>query len=229
MKKYLIWDFDGTLGYRIGGWSSSLLEIMTLKAPEVAIELNQIKANTFKGFPWHTPEKPNLPVRSPEQWWEAVNNTFERTFQALGIEDQRCQEMANMVRHSYINPIAWRLFDDTIPTLESLSSSGWNHILLSNHVPELPLIMNHLGIATYFARIFNSAETGYEKPHIRAFLSVLEFVDDYKVIWMIGDRMQTDIIGAELAGIPAILVRKYNKDVKYYCNDLTQIPLIVNN
>ncbi len=34
--------------------------------------------------------------------------------------------------------VSWELFDDTLPALDQLSADGWSHVVLSNHVPELP-------------------------------------------------------------------------------------------
>ena len=45
---------------------------------------------------------------------------------------------------------------------------------MSNHVPELGEISRGLDLNRYFARVFKSAESGYEKPHPRAFGRALE-------------------------------------------------------
>jgi hypothetical protein len=68
---------------------------------------------------------------------------------------------------------------------------------LSNHVPELPEILNNLGLAEQLLEVFNSAESGYEKPHPRAFDGVLETVAGAEAAWMVGDSLATDVRGAE--------------------------------
>lgn len=95
-----------------------------------------------------------------------------------------------------------------MPVLESLRQRNWTHVILSNHVPELSLIVQHLGLNRYVHQIFNSAQTGYEKPHPMAFKLVQMSLDKAEQLWMIGDNPVADIAGAEAANIPAILVRK---------------------
>ena len=77
------------------------------------------------------------------------------------------------------------------------------------------------------AAVFNSAETGYEKPHPRAFEAVLEAFPSSDTFWMIGDNAHADVAGAEALGIPAILVRQPQQDIERYCEDLIQVAAIV--
>lgn len=113
--------------------------------------------------------------------------------------------MRLLIRQTYTNPERWRLFDDVLRTLDQLSSQAWIHVLQSNQVPELRRIAHHLGLATRLAPIFNSAETGYNKPHSYAFQTVLDTFPESMTVWMIGDSIEADIVGAQTLGIPAIL------------------------
>ena len=114
-----------------------------------------------------------------------------------------------------------------MPTLEQLSALGWTHLVLSNHVPELRQIIHFLELDKYISQIFNSAETGYEKPHRQAFMTLLAALDEIETIWMIGDNMESDILGANAVGLSGILVRKFHAKTKYYCNTLKQISEII--
>ena len=93
----------------------------------------------------------------------------------------------------YVDPRRLRLFDDTLPTLDRLTVLEWTHIMLSDHVLELREILDHLRLASRFARVFNSAETGYEKPHPQAFHMVLEAFVHHAMVWMMGDNPRTGI------------------------------------
>jgi putative hydrolase of the HAD superfamily len=223
MKRYLIWDFDGTLAYRLGGWTGALLEVIRREGQACGATAEQLRPHLQAGFPWHAPEQPHPAVTSADQWWTALDPIFARAFVAIGIEALRAQQMAKQVRQLYPHPARWRLFDDTIPTLNQLSRQGWTHVILSNHVPELPAIIQHLQLGSYIDYIFNSAETGYEKPHPQAFRHVRATLGDVAVMWMIGDSVQADIAGATMAGIPAILVRASHAEVQYCCSELSQV------
>lgn len=108
--------------------------------------------------------------------------------------------MSKAVRRIYLDPERWRLYDDAVPALERLSSTGWKHALLTNHVPELPEIAGRLGLDRHVERIFNSAETGYEKPHPEAVRGVLEALGGADEVWMVGDNADAD--GAKSASLP---------------------------
>jgi putative hydrolase of the HAD superfamily len=226
--KALIWDFDGTLGYRTGGgWTAALLEVLLHEEAACGVVAEQLYPYLQSGFPWHTPDRPHPEIRTARQWWDTLAPVFERAFQGVGLNASQARCMARQVRYTYPNPERWQLFEDTIPTLARLSSQGWTHIVLSNHVPELPHIIEHLELKPYIAQIYNSAQTGYEKPHRRAFQAVLDTLPEAMAAWMIGDSMNADIIGAASAGIPGVLVRKWHKDAKYCCRELAQVPATI--
>jgi putative hydrolase of the HAD superfamily len=87
-------------------------------------------------------------------------------------------------------------------------------------VPELPELLKNLALCGRFAAVFNSAETGYEKPSPHAFRNVLNWivrgrrtgslseVPSLLEMWVIGDSLSADVIGAQESGLRAILVRR---------------------
>ncbi len=230
MRKCLIWDFDGTLGYRAGRlWAVPLLDVIRVTFPASDVNVEQLRPHLRAGFPWHTPEIPHPELDSPDRWWEALYPVFERAYQAVGFDAEPARAMARAVREMYLAPHNWHLFDDTPPALEELARRGWTHVILSNHVPELRDIMRYLALDRFIARVFNSAETGYEKPHRRAFDAVLDAFPGPGAIWMIGDSLAADVAGAEAAGIPAVLVRASHETARHCCASLAELPAIVEN
>jgi putative hydrolase of the HAD superfamily len=225
---YLIWDFDGTLGYREGMWTGALFDILCRELPDHGCSIEQIRAHLQEGFPWHRHEQSHERITSAEEWWDAIDGVFERAYRGVGIEEERARRLARQVRLHYPHPGNWRLYDDTIPALDHLSRLGWKHLILSNHVPELHLIVGHLGLGNRIHRIFNSAETGYEKPHPQAFRIVLDAIESDATVWMIGDNVVADVAGAEAVGIPAILVRKQDASVKHCCSDLRDVAAVLS-
>jgi putative hydrolase of the HAD superfamily len=227
--QYLIWDFDGTLGYRDGrSWAVVLLEVLDRQAPGHPYVAEQIVPHLRTGFPWHTPERPHTHITDADQWWAEMMPQFERTFLTLGLDPGAARNFAGEVRATYCNPARFRLFDDTLPTLDELAARGWTHLLLSNHVPELGQLLSTLALNGYFAAVFNSAEIGYEKPHPAIFQPVLDHIGGADRAWMIGDNYQADILGAAGVGIPGILVRKFHTDASCFSPDLRGVPAIVD-
>jgi putative hydrolase of the HAD superfamily len=231
--RLLIWDFDGTLGYREGGaWTASLLEVaqravragVPVQAPPT---YEQFHAYTRSDFPWLAPETPHPELGEPDRWWAALTPVFVRAFRGAGFAPDAAARLADEVRTTYLNPARWRRYDDVLSTLTSLAAEGWAHVILSNHVPELPDLVEHLELAPYFSRIFNSAVLGYEKPHPEAFRCTLATIGVAAdgggatvPCWMIGDSYRADIRGAEAAGLPAILVRRFHPDAQHYAATL---------
>ena len=88
-----------------------------------------------------------------------------------------------------------------------LRTSGWRHIVVSNHVPELAQIIDGLGLAGFFEALVSSALVGYEKPHPALFAAARALTADDGSIWMVGDNPEADCSGAVRFGVNAVLVR----------------------
>jgi len=218
----LIWDFDGTLARRRGAWTGALLQV--LERQGISCDRDRLRPWILSGFPWHMPEQVRPIGESADCWWERLEPIFARAFeQAAGLPADAARRLATEVRAAYLASEHWELFDDTQEVLSALSDRGWTHFLLTNHVPELPAILSHLGIASLLGRVFNSAETGVEKPHAAAFQNVLAHLPEERTVWMIGDNISADVRGAEAHGIPAILVRSQHADARHSCNDLREL------
>jgi len=230
----VIWDFDGTLGYRRGGdrsggaWTASLVEVLQAEVPGCGVTQEQLRPYMQSGFPWQEPDIPHSDVKSADAWWQKLEPLFVTAYVGVGFDDKRAQRLASQFRATYLNLDRWRVYHDVLPVLEALSFAGWTHVILSNHVPELGDIVRHFGLTPYFHHIFNSAEIGYEKPNPRAFQIVLDALPNLQAVWMVGDSMQADIAGALGVGIPAILVRRYNADARLYAETLLDVPVILS-
>jgi putative hydrolase of the HAD superfamily len=226
--RLLLWDFDGTLGYREGGmFAAAMVELARAEVSGLEIAAEDLQPYLQSGFPWHTPDRPHPEIETAESWWDALAPMFERGFRSVGIEAQRARTLAHQVRHIYADPSHWRLLDQALATLDGLTTRGWTHVLLSNHVPELRSILDHLELTSRFLRIFNSAETGYEKPHPLAFQVVLDTFPAAETIWMIGDSVRADVMGAESLGIPAILVHRKGEAAKHVCPTLSDVSAVL--
>ncbi len=223
-KKMLLWDFDGTLAYRPGGWAGALAAVLRQSTPEVKANEDTIRPYLQSGFPWHAPENahPNL---SAEAWWDELTPLFARAFRSVGAKNG--MELAGRVRAVYTDPSAWKLHDDALPALAAFKKQGWTSILLTNHVPELPALLKHLKLDKSFEKVFNSAVTGYEKPNGHAFRQVLEWAGPAQDAWVIGDSYPADIIGAKEAGLKAVLVRQPHKGAELFCEKLDQLSAIL--
>lgn len=205
----IIWDFDGTLARRAGGTSfgACMVETLDEHEPHHGIDIARIRPFIRSGFPWHAPRVAHPHLSTSESWWEHVEPLLVQGFVGVGFAAARASALGKLARERYVDARHWAVFDDTISALSTLRDRGWRHVILSNHVPELPAIVSALGLAPFFEASINSAQTGYEKPHPEAFALARRAAGEPSTLWMVGDNPIADIAGAEAVGIPAILVR----------------------
>lgn len=203
----VLWDFDGTLAWREGRWSGCLVEALDEVLPGHAVTREAVAAGLQSGFPWHRPDEPHLHLRTGEQWSRALRPVLRDAYAEAGVDPGTAENAVHRVRQVYTDARCWRLFPDTVRVLERLRSNGWRHVVVSNHVPELSLLVSDLGLGNLVTSVLTSAATGYEKPHPRMFELARETAGRPDRIWMVGDSLVADVRGAEAVGIPALLVR----------------------
>lgn len=228
MQKLLIWDFDGTLAYRDGMWSGAMVDVLDRHQPGHGITREHVRPYLRNGFPWHNPEASHLELSNPDAWWGHLQPVFASAYTALGISAPRAAELACEVRGCYANPAAWSVYSDVPDALAQLQEDGWTQVVLSNHIPELELLMAALRLRASFEAVYSSAVIGYEKPNPRAFRYVLDATGSSGTVWMIGDNPVADIAGAATIGIPGILVRSDSEEAPISCTDVRGIRTLIS-
>jgi putative hydrolase of the HAD superfamily len=171
-----------------------------------------------------TPEREHHHLSDPDAWWSSLFPIFAAAIEAVaGVDPRSASEIAIKVRAEYLDPKNWAMFPDTEPTLVALTARGWRHIILSNHVPELPQLINSLGLGHHFESVITSATLGYEKPHPLAFKAAIDAIPSGTRIIMIGDSFKADYGGARAVGLDAILVRGSHPDCDTAFPDLNTL------
>lgn len=224
----VLWDFDGTLAYRDGLFRGELLKILEEYVLGHGATIEDLIPHLNYPFPWHRPDIPHPELSTPEAWWSGIEKTFAKAFEAVGVDSNTAKTLAAISHKRYVDPCSFKLYDDTIPALEYLRSRGWWHIILSNHVPELSEIVEGIGLAKYIVSCISSAHVGYEKPNPEIFRIALKLAGNPKDVWMVGDRIDADVRGAEAVGIKSILVRRKSEEkITYYADSLLKAAYII--
>ena len=110
-------------------------------------------------------------------------------------------EMASLVHKDMV------LFEDVIPTLESLKGCGLTIGVLSNLRRDLEELMGRLHLDPYLDFCITSADAGAEKPDPPIFLEALKraCVSPQEAVH-VGDQYQSDVQGAKAVGITPVLL-----------------------
>lgn len=205
--RLVLLDFDGTLAYREGLWSGCAIEVLDEHRPGHGVEIERFRAAMQGAYPWNRHEEPHPELGEAELWWAEMESRLAAAFTRAGA-GEGAPALARALRVRFTDhTIGWSLFDDTVAGLQKLRDAGWRTAVLSNHVPELGLLVEGLGLGGLLDAVFSSALTGYEKPHPEAFAHALQACGSPERVWMVGDNPVADVAGAEAAGIPAVLVR----------------------
>lgn len=189
-------------------WSGCMLEVLDELEPGHGLTREGIREQMRGRYPWNSPQEPHERLCEGEAWWEAMEGGMSAALLGAGIEEGRTSALARAARERFVDPaLGWRVYDDALPALRAARRAGWRNAILSNHVPELPLLAEALGLGGEVEAVFTSAAVGYEKPHPEIFRRALAALGSPESAWMVGDNPRADVAGAEAVGIPAVLVR----------------------
>jgi putative hydrolase of the HAD superfamily len=223
----ILWDFDNTLGYRDGMWTSCLHELL-IEQGITHITKELISPFMQNGFPWHRYEIAHQDLFNGKLWWEFMEHKLLTILTQLKLEPELSKHISIKFKFKYTDIQYWHLFDDSLYALKKANELGYSNYILSNHTPELITIVDGLGITKCIKKVFSSGIIGYEKPHYKIFQFALKNIPNNIKKIMIGDNYIADIVGAKSNGIQGILVRSENKyNHEFYSKDFKNVLELV--
>lgn len=202
----VLWDFDGTIAERPGHWSSCMIDVLERLMPGSGLAAADIEVHLRTGFPWQDTTVDRRHLTDPDAWWAALQPVLRAAYLRAGVPDALVDDAASAVRLRFGDVSTWRVIDGATDALSALRAAGARQAVLSNHVPELPQLVDALGLGGFFDRVFTSAAIGWEKPHPQIFAHALAELGHPAETWLIGDNPVADVQGATAAGIRAVLV-----------------------
>ena len=225
-KGMIWWDFDGTLVATRPRWSEAAHQLLTAVVPNHRLLHADFGKVFSSGFPWHGPNYAH-PELDKEDWWESIHSLYSEAFHKLGYPEAADPTILANLRAIILASDAYIVFADVAPVLSSLSAKVWRHIIVSNHVPELPEVVAALGLNTHFDEVLTSGIVGYEKPHPQMFQTALSYTRSDEPIWMVGDSVEADCRPGVAAGAQAILVRRPSAAFLPYAADLWEVLKLI--
>ena len=113
------------------------------------------------------------------------------------------------VEAALLAAVRFGAYHDVAPALVELRADGVKLVVVSNWDVSLHTVLEQTGLAGLIDGVISSAEAGAAKPDPAIFATALAFVgaraDD---AFMAGDSVETDIAGAQAAGIAPVLVAR---------------------
>lgn len=229
MNKVIFWDFQGTLAHNDWMISKALYKVLVHNEPCTKITIEDFKRLKIIGIPWQDYKKDYSYLTSRGEWWKLVERIFEKAYRHISIAEDKARQYAKQAHYELIKPDEFILYSDTIETLSYFKSNGWKNIILSNHLPELPDIVNYLGLKELIYNCISSANIGFEKPNQKIYEYALKQFENPEKVWMVGDSIEADVKGPEKAGITGVLVRTEKEDgIEHYSKDLLGLKKIIS-
>ena len=105
----------------------------------------------------------------------------------------------------------WVLEEDALATLEKISSQGYRMGMISNTGDDgnIQGIVDRWGLRQFFEIILTSAAQGIRKPDPRIFQIALDhFHFQPQEAAMVGDLLETDVLGANQLGMYSIWITR---------------------
>jgi putative hydrolase of the HAD superfamily len=175
-----------------------------LNADEAKMELAY--REVWKTRPFR-PASPGARDEDDRPWWRALALDVLRTAAPSSGKIDEDAWFEELYAH-FAKPGVWVLYDDARRCLDRLASR-FRLAVISNFDRRLRCVLEDLGVASRFERLFISSEIGCEKPHPGIFQQAFDVMDvEAGRCLHVGDDPERDWAGAAAAGIPVFEVRR---------------------
>jgi HAD superfamily hydrolase (TIGR01509 family) len=132
-----------------------------------------------------------------------IPNVFKYAVSHLELSDPQVTEV---LKKATWDSSFMTLYDDAVKVLDLLSKNGDLGIIANQSKPVQDRLAAY-GIDTYFKVIIASCDVGFEKPALDIFkLALQRMGKDDSENWMVGDRIDNDIVPAKKMGWKTIRI-----------------------
>ena len=201
MIKYILLDLDGTIFDFNKGERNAFTEVIKEKCGYLVTNNEYLEFSKINDF--YFKEYQNKKITRDEFHF----NRFKDILEYMNISSNIME-----LNNAYINKLKYQadLYDDALEAIKYLkkkyilcvSSNGMNDVQRKR--------LEESKIISYFDKIYISELIGYNKPDKRFFDYIINDIGDYNLesYVIIGDRLDSDILGGANSGIRAIYVKR---------------------
>jgi putative hydrolase of the HAD superfamily len=138
-----------------------------------------------------------------KHWWKTVVQNVFAPLGSFPAFDAYFDELFTF----FAQAEAWRLYPETVETLETLKAQGVIVGMISNFDSRLFGLLNGLGIAQFFDSVVISTQVGAAKPQAGIFTHALDHHNlAPEQALHVGDSYEMDILGAQAVGLTPVLI-----------------------
>ncbi|MGD0329815.1 MAG: HAD family hydrolase [Nitrososphaeria archaeon] len=204
--KAVMFDFGDTLAYELK--EGYLTYHLIFEELGYVTELSEFKKRYDEALEWMLAEREKGRI-----WTEETRADFvSRILTSLKLPSP--SRVISKIIEIYPYRVQLKAFEDTEPTLSQLKHKKFKLIICSNVSSErnLRIFLKSVNLESYFDIIVASGTVGYEKPNPEIFkiASKLSNTRPERMIH-IGDLYEYDYVGAESAGMRALLIDRNEK------------------
>ena len=140
---------------------------------------------------------------SEDAWFALVRQAF------AGRAHELPEEFFPAVYQRFTEPEVWHIFEDVIPTLDTLATHGVRLAVVSNWDARLRPLLANLRLHSFFDTVVISCEAKFAKPSPVIFeLASRRLALPLERMLHIGDSATEDVAGARGAGLHARLLQR---------------------
>jgi putative hydrolase of the HAD superfamily len=211
--KAIFFDAVGTLFYlngTVGGHYA-------LVGREVGLDLDARELERAFHAAWNKmPQRAAIDApreNDDKGWWrDLVDLVLDQVAPSLSELD-RDNFFENAYEH-FAEADVWQLYPEVPDVLEQLQPR-FQLAVISNFDGRLRLILEHLGISTFFRHVFVSSELGADKPDPEIYRHALKFIDlKPNEVLHVGDDPKRDWEAASAAGLSTFRLDRRNNSLR---------------
>jgi putative hydrolase of the HAD superfamily len=198
--KAILFDAAGTLFYL----TKTVGDHYAYVSREIGLDLDAQQLDRAFHTAWRQmPLRPAIdgPRENDDKgWWhEFVGRVFDQVAPSLSKLDR--DNFFEIAYEHFAEAGVWKLYPEVLDALEQLRER-FQLAVISNFDGRLRLILQNLGIAKYFSRVFISSELGADKPDPEIFWRALKLMHlNANEVLHVGDDPERDWKAAKEAGL----------------------------
>jgi len=150
---------------------------------------------------------------------------FAKVLEEIGVSDEAVAQLAPRLAARHAERNLWcRVRPGTAEALQELKQRGHRLGVISNSDGRIEALLESVGLAHHFDFIIDSHVVGIEKPDPRIFRMGCERagVEPGEVVY-VGDIYEIDIVGAQAAGLRAILIDPLDRWTDLGCDRIAGV------